>query len=100
MSGEGLLPASGTARHCAERWGVFEFDEGRRAERRDVLAYLARRRANAQTVAQRSPDHADHARAVVRECDIVSEYLAGALHEGDADFWAAAAISATNPEGA
>lgn len=76
------------------------FAEGRAQEQGDTLAYLARRRANAEKVASFSPSHADHAQAVIRECDIVSKYLAGGLHEGEVAVSTAAAIIATNPEDA
>lgn len=66
----------------------------REAERADVLAYLARKRASATLVAQRSPEHADHAHAVIRQCEIFADDLRGGLHEGDAVIAAALGICA------
>lgn len=64
----------------AEGEGVGEA-AGRAAERADVLAYLARKRANAQLLAARSPDFADQAAWIVRQINVFSDDLRGGLHE-------------------
>ena len=56
----------------------------RTEERRDVLAFLARKRANALTIAARSPDFADEARWIVRQIEILSDDIRAGLHLGEA----------------
>lgn len=51
----------------------------------DVLAYLARKRANAETMAARSPEFADEARWTIRQIDIIGDDLRAGLHVGLAD---------------
>lgn len=67
---------------------------GREAERADVLAYLARRRANAATMAENSPEFAEDARARIRELDLIEGDVRAGLHEG-----AAAVADALEGEG-
>lgn len=50
----------------------------------DVLAYLARKRANAERVAAKSPEHADYARWTIRQIDIFAGDLRAGLHQGEA----------------
>lgn len=50
----------------------------------DVLAYLARKRANAQRMERRLPEFADEARWTVRQIDIFTDDLRAGLHLGEA----------------
>ena len=50
----------------------------------DVLAYLARKRANAERMARRLPEFSDEARWTVRQIDIFSQDLRAGLHQGEA----------------
>lgn len=77
MSGESEKAA------FAEGEGVGEA-AGRNTERADVLAFLARKRANAELIATRTPEFADGARQTIRELDILHDHIAGGLHEGAA----------------
>lgn len=49
-------------------------------ERGDVLAYLARKRVNAETMAARSPEFADEARWTIRQLDVIRDDLRAGLH--------------------
>lgn len=51
----------------------------------DVLAYLARRRANAETVAKRMSESEPFARDRVRQLDVIIEEIRAGLHRGEAD---------------
>ncbi|WP_375290385.1 hypothetical protein [Qipengyuania sp.] len=53
-------------------------------ERSDVLAYLARRRANCELVARKSPEFADGARVQMRQLDVLIDEIRGGMHEGEA----------------
>lgn len=53
-------------------------------ERQDVLAYLARKRANALTMAQRSPEFAEEGRSIARQLEILSDDIRAGLHVGEA----------------
>lgn len=68
MSGEGLLPGRAS----------------RASELDDVLAYLARKRANAETMARKSPEFADQARWTMRQIDVFAGDLKAGLHVGEA----------------
>ena len=92
MSGSGLLPAIPPSMGLRIAHGACGFEEGealgetvgRRAERCDVLRYHERKRDNAMLIAERSPDHADHARSVARAHSIAIDDLRGGLHENEA----------------
>lgn len=51
-------------------------------ERADVIAYLERKRANAETMAQRSPEFADEGRWSARQIGVLIDDLRAGLHEG------------------
>lgn len=57
---------------------------GGNAERADVLAYLARKKANAQLIAKRTAEFADEARWIARQLDVLTDDIRGGLHEGAA----------------
>lgn len=57
---------------------------GQAGERADVLAHLARRRANALNVAATVPEFEDQARWIVRNIDILTGDIRAGLHEGTA----------------
>ncbi|WP_288413811.1 hypothetical protein [uncultured Novosphingobium sp.] len=50
----------------------------------DVLAYLSRKRANAQQMAGRLPEFQEEARWTVRQIDIFTDDLRSGLHLGEA----------------
>lgn len=91
MSGSGLLarmPAGMADRIAHGACGFAEGEAlgetvGRRAERGDAVAYLARKRANALRVAERCPDEADHALSTARAMSVAIDDLRGGLHEGE-----------------
>lgn len=70
MSGEGGPIAAG-----------YSFDARTEA---DVLAYLTRKRANAQTMLDRSPEFQDEARWTIRQFDIIADDIRAGLHRGEA----------------
>lgn len=74
MSGSGMI-----ARVCETRKAA--------TERADVLALLARRRRNCETIARHEPGFADDARVQMRQIDIVADEIAAGLHEGEAEMW-------------
>ena len=102
MSGSGLLPAIPPSMGLRIAHGACGFEDGealgetvgRRAERCDVLRYHERKRDNAMRIAERSPDHADHARSVARAHSIAIDDLRGGLHENEALTSAAPTASA------
>lgn len=57
---------------------------GARAERGDVLAYLARKQANAERIVERNMDADDYAAHTARALSVLIGDLAGGLHEGEA----------------
>lgn len=84
MSGEGILPAKGVARH----WGDLgdAFLAGRAEERRDVLAHLARRHGNAARRCSRDYGGGEEqARIVACECAVLHGNIRTGLHEGDGE---------------
>lgn len=50
----------------------------------DVLAYLARKRANAAVMAGKSPEFADEARWTMRQIDVIMGDLRAGFHHGAA----------------
>jgi len=50
----------------------------------DVLAYLARKRANALRMERRLPEFSEEARWTVRQIDIFTDDLRAGLHLGEA----------------
>lgn len=56
----------------------------------DVLAYLARKRTNAQTMLKRSPEFEAEALWSIRQIDIISDDLRAGLHHGEAELQAEA----------
>lgn len=66
---------------------------GRCAERRDAIAYLARKRANALRIVERQMDVDDYAAHTARACTILIGDIAGGLHEGDGFNWSSAALA-------
>lgn len=54
----------------------------------DVLAYLSRKRANAETMLERSPEFEAEARWTIRQIDIFASDLRAGLHEGEAQLHA------------
>lgn len=72
---------------ASARRGV-RFMEGLAAERADVVAYLARRRANAVTMAENfrgDSEGLDLAKDRARQLDIVLQEISTGLHEGEAE---------------
>lgn len=63
--------------------------EMKERERADVLAFLRKRQAAAETVAARWPEDADRARIVVQNISILIEMIEQGLHVGDAALMAA-----------
>ena len=59
--------------------------DDRLTERADLLAYFARKRANAFLVAKRSPDFAERAEWIARQITVFEQDLAAGLHIGDAE---------------
>lgn len=57
----------------------------RLAEREDVLAYLARRKANCSLMAAKSPEFADAAKVQARQLGILIDEITGGLHECEAE---------------
>lgn len=55
----------------------------RESERADVLAYLARKRANAETLRKQSPEFEEQARWVSRWTAILEDDIRGGLHLGE-----------------
>lgn len=74
MSGEGLI-----ADRPAERAGELD----------DVVAYLEQRRDNAETIATRSPEHADLARDRQRQLEVIIGDLRAGMHVGSTEVRAA-----------
>ena len=66
-------------------------------ERSDVLAYMARRRANCALVAERCPEFADDARVQQRQLTILIDEIEGGLHEGEAEIARDRAVACTDP---
>lgn len=50
----------------------------------DVLAYLARKRGNAETMLNRCPEFEAEARWTIRQIDIFSDDLRAGLHQDEA----------------
>lgn len=68
--------------------GVDSVEDGRQKERADVLAYLARRAANARTVAdwaRRGGGHDELAEDRRRQLEVIHDELMHRLHEGEAE---------------
>lgn len=59
------------------------------AELADMLAYLERHRANADTIVSRSPEFAEQARDRQRQLEVMIDELRAGLHEGSAAVLAA-----------
>lgn len=57
---------------------------GRMAERADVLAYLKRRRANAEVIARRYPDSEPFAEDRRRQLDVIIADIEAEMHLGAA----------------
>lgn len=57
----------------------------RHAEREDVLAYLARKRANAETMAERSAEFAEQGRWTARQIEILEDDIRNGFHVGEVD---------------
>ena len=71
--------------------------EMKERERADVLAFLRKRQAAAETVAARWPEDADRARIVVQNISILIEMIEQGLHVGDAALMAALESQANKP---
>ena len=71
----------------------------RLAEREDLLAYLARRKANCALVAKKSPEFADAATVQARQLRILIDEIRGGLHECEAEVAQALAMVSTKQEG-
>lgn len=56
----------------------------RETERADVLAYLARKRANAETMVKKSAEFADQGRWTARQIMVLEDDIRTGLHVGDA----------------
>lgn len=65
------------------------FSAAREIEQDDVLAFLRKRRAAAETMAQRSPEEAEYAGRLAAQIGIEIEMIAQGLHVGDAEVTAA-----------
>lgn len=66
----------------------------RLAEREDVLAYLARRKANCLLMAAKSPEFADSAKVQARQLGILIDEITGGLHECEAEVARVLAVDA------
>jgi hypothetical protein len=73
MSGSGMIAAPVEPRRSAEQ------------ERADVLAYLSRRRANAETMAENACGFAEQGRDRARQIEIIESDIDQGLHEGAAE---------------
>lgn len=60
-------------------------------ERDDVLAYLVRKRRNAETMKARSADFADQATWMIQQINVIEQDLRTGLHIGEAGLAAAQA---------
>ena len=81
----------------AEGEGVGE-TAGRAIERADAIAYLERKRANAERMVARSPEFEDELRWIVRQLTVVIDDMRAGLHEGESVVGVAAtAASAAYP---
>lgn len=58
--------------------------DGREAERADVLAYLRQRQRAATLVAARNPEEAERAHEIARSIGIQIEHIEAGLHEDSA----------------
>lgn len=56
-----------------------------RAERADVLAFLARKAVNAERIAAKSAEHGDDARSQARALRVAIDDLTAGLHEGETE---------------
>ena len=63
--------------------------KARRDERADVLAFLRKRAAAAETVARNYPEDAERAARIVQQIGIEIEMIEQGLHVGDAELMAA-----------
>lgn len=55
----------------------------RQTEREDVLAYLARKRRNAEILAGRLPEFEEQARRAVRQFAVLEDDIRAGLHVGE-----------------
>lgn len=74
MSGEGVISMEQQMRFAAERAGAIA----------DVLAYLSRRQANCQVMAQAQAEFASAARERARQLGVLIDEIGAGFHEGAA----------------